>query len=266
MAISNVAKIRLIPLIIGQEGLTNNRISEDLVNFFNDFGFRDDVYNGVLPKLGESTLNTSKKQYVNDRILKTEEKNIKDILIKIISESNDSETCLNVINEILATDHYQIKKKEEGYEFIGIAIEDPAKIDAQFRDIQNRILDLLENAEATIWIAMAWFTNQAIRDKLLEKRQQGIRIELVIFKDGVNHVHGVDLSSFNVLESKGTRGGIMHDKFCIIDTHIVISGSYNWSSNAEYRNDETIVVTEDFATAKMFAKEFRRLKPLAHEH
>lgn len=228
MAISNVAKIKLVPLIVGQDGITRSRTGRDLVNFFNDFGFRDDIYNGALPKLPGSTLNTSKSQYTKDRILKIiDEIIIKDILIRIIEESNDRKKCINAINQILVPDNCQIREKEEHFEFIGITVEDQAKIEAQFRDIQNRILDLLDKAEATIWVAMAWFTNNIIRDKLLEKKQQGVRIELVIFEDGVNHVHGVDLSPFDVLEERGTRGGIMHDKFCIIDTHIVISGSYN---------------------------------------
>ena len=63
-------------------------------------------------------------------------------------------------------------------------------------------------------------------------------------------------------EIRGTNGGIMHNKFCIIDTHVVITGSYNWSNNAEFKNDENIEISNDFNLAKTYSKEFRRLKPI----
>ena len=109
---------------------------------------------------------------------------------------------------------------------------------------------------------MAWFTNERIKDALEAKLKEGLRIEIVIYKDGVNALHGVDLSSFDHVEIRGTRGGIMHNKFCVIDNQQVITGSYNWSTNAEVRNDENVLITQDNAMSTKFSVEFRRLKPL----
>ncbi len=44
---------------------------------------------------------------------------------------------------------------------------------------------------------------------------------------------------------RDTHSGLMHNKFVIIDRKIVITGSYNWSNNATFRNDENIVVLDD---------------------
>ena len=51
----------------------------------------------------------------------------------------------------------------------------------------------------------------------------------------------------------------MHDKFCVIDNQKVITGSYNWSDNAENRNDENAAVMHDDARASDYSVEFRRL-------
>ena len=51
----------------------------------------------------------------------------------------------------------------------------------------------------------------------------------------------------------------MHDKFCVIDNQLVITGSYNWSDNAEFKNDENITIEKDPNQASSFSEEFRRL-------
>lgn len=51
----------------------------------------------------------------------------------------------------------------------------------------------------------------------------------------------------------------MHDKFCVIDNQRVITGSYNWSDNAEYKNDENISIQNDPDSATRYSLEFRRL-------
>ena len=129
-----------------------------------------------------------------------------------------------------------------------------------FLHIQDLILAELDKAQVSISLAMAWFTNQVLADKLKEKQEQGIKIDIIIYDDGVNKKNGVNLDGLEVLKVRGQRGGIMHNKFCVIDNQVVLQGSYNWSSNAEYKNDETIQVSEDPKLATKFSVEFRNLK------
>lgn len=62
------------------------------------------------------------------------------------------------------------------------------------------------------------------------------------------------------MKIRSQRGGIMHDKFCIIDNQVVITGSYNWSDNAEFRNEENIAVLENAKLATEYSVKFRELK------
>jgi phosphatidylserine/phosphatidylglycerophosphate/cardiolipin synthase-like enzyme len=52
---------------------------------------------------------------------------------------------------------------------------------------------------------------------------------------------------------------LMHHKFMVIDGYIVVTGSYNWSSAAEDRNDENIVVILDRDVVQRFVQEFERV-------
>lgn len=83
---------------------------------------------------------------------------------------------------------------------------------------------------------------------------------LVIYKDGVNHSKGVDLSQLTHKEYRGERGGIMHEKFCVIDNVITISGSYNWTLNAENKNDEDASFRfEDHKFASKYTRRFNEM-------
>jgi len=106
---------------------------------------------------------------------------------------------------------------------------------------------------------MGWFTNETLRNKLLEKQAQGVDVKVALYDDGINKKHGVDLSGLPHVKVKGERGGIMHHKFCVIDNQVVITGSYNWSNNAEFRNTENITVERDPGQATKYSVEFRNL-------
>lgn len=51
----------------------------------------------------------------------------------------------------------------------------------------------------------------------------------------------------------------MHDKFCVIDLHTVVHGTFNWKKAANY-NKETISIDRNRTTAESFADEFMKLK------
>ena len=52
----------------------------------------------------------------------------------------------------------------------------------------------------------------------------------------------------------------MHNKYCVIDDKIVITGSFNWSFQAANYNFENIVVIESPEIAEKFKKQFFNIK------
>lgn len=138
-----------------------------------------------------------------------------------------------------------------------------------FENIRETYLDLLQEANTSIRVAMAWFTDKEIFDLLCEKVKNGVNVEIVISDDEINFAKGID---FKILIHKGgsikkvcsdDEYSLMHNKFCIIDNVLVISGSYNWSYQAQ-RNFENIVVyrSKPDVTNKFLA-EFNKLRALS---
>jgi len=57
---------------------------------------------------------------------------------------------------------------------------------------------------------------------------------------------------------QATRNDFMHNKVMIIDDKVVITGSYNFSENAE-ANDENLLIFESAALAGAYDKYFNAL-------
>ena len=61
------------------------------------------------------------------------------------------------------------------------------------------------------------------------------------------------------------NAGQMHHKVFIVDEKIVVLGSYNFSQNAEVRNDENLIIVYNPIIAEQFMMEFERVQKLARD-
>jgi len=137
---------------------------------------------------------------------------------------------------------------------------------AYFDDIQLQILHELRKATTSIHIAVAWFTDPEIFSQLCQQAGSGIRVELIVINDSINRKSGIeyellrDLGGvFMMVGDKKKSSAIMHNKFCVIDSATVITGSYNWSRQAQ-QNSENITVISDYPElARQFIQEFESI-------
>lgn len=105
----------------------------------------------------------------------------------------------------------------------------------------------LSKATKTIVAAIAWFNDRDIYTLLLEKAQNGVIVEILISDSKESN-----LENFSKLADLGgvvymlpPTNKLMHHKYCIIDGHTLITGSYNWTWAARNSNLENIVIIEN---------------------
>ena len=143
--------------------------------------------------------------------------------------------------------------------------------EALFEDIAERIRLELEQAEHSIYIAVAWFTNRKLFNTLIDKAQKGVTVQLMLSNDHINQQSYVDYSQLDIGHSAAYLIGdgkqdLMHNKFCVIDNDTVINGSYNWSYKAE-KNHENILITKgDSVLAEQFIKQFKKIRNSYFDH
>ena len=130
--------------------------------------------------------------------------------------------------------------------------------------IQNVIQKELFNAKSSIKIVVAWFTNDLLFQPLVLKQKAGVNVEIILNKDEINCSEDNSID-FNELVNAGgivrwnESKQLMHDKFCIIDGRIVISGSYNWTNKAEYNEENVSVFKDESDTIAFFEKKYTDL-------
>ena len=131
---------------------------------------------------------------------------------------------------------------------------------AYFDNIRDHIQVRLAAAEQRIDLAVAWFTDRILFEMVCQKAKKGLKVRLLLFDDDINKYLPInDLEKFGGQVFRISEK-LMHNKFCVIDRAVVISGSYNWTNKAHNENYENIAVTTgDTFFAEQFIQEFNRI-------
>lgn len=138
-------------------------------------------------------------------------------------------------------------------------------MDCYFQDIEHNIINRIQNSKARILICVAWFTNETIGAEIIKKKN--IDVEIVVDDNNINrnceNLKKLKAENFEVsyIKDLNKHYYLMHNKFCVIDNILVITGSYNWTKNAN-TNDENISVISDKSFAAYYSQEFRRIKDI----
>lgn len=132
-------------------------------------------------------------------------------------------------------------------------------------DVRAIILEHLDTATKKVCVAVAWFTETSLFNKLLELQNRGVTVEVIITNHEFNKLN-YDLIEQNggFFAEIGNDDQLMHMKFCIIDYDTTISGSANWSKRAfTVNNEEVTIVSGNQQRTNDFLEEFERLKELS---
>ena len=137
--------------------------------------------------------------------------------------------------------------------------------EAIFENIAERIITEIQEANNSIYIAVAWFTNKTIFEQLVHKAKNGCQIQIIISNDLINENSSIDFNKLEKHNGKVYKIGngdteLMHNKFCIIDFNTVITGSYNWSYKAENNFENIVINSNDTSLAEQFVTEFNQIK------
>lgn len=134
-----------------------------------------------------------------------------------------------------------------------------------FERIAERIHNELNQANHSIYVAVAWFTRHDLFDVLMAKANQGVKVQLLVSYDDININSGIDYGSLNTGTSAMHFAGdgkkdLMHNKFCVIDENVIINGSYNWDYKAEKNHENITIISGDTRLAMHFIEQFRRIR------
>jgi phosphatidylserine/phosphatidylglycerophosphate/cardiolipin synthase-like enzyme len=126
--------------------------------------------------------------------------------------------------------------------------------------IEQEILTSISGAVATIELAAYAFTNENIGAALIDAIKRGVKVSLVMDR---SETKGPQASLHDELEKAGSSirlisppGGIMHDKFIIVDGKNVEWGSYTYTGRAEDANFENATFLSNDSLAQKYHSDF----------
>lgn len=142
--------------------------------------------------------------------------------------------------------------------------EDQTRVELYFSPQGNteaQINRALTSANANIDIGLNLITRRTISNTMRSRFNEGVKVRGVI---GVISGTGSEweyLSSWaDVHHFSQAAFGLLHHKYAIVDNNTskakVITGSHNWSANANFRNDENTIIIHNPRVANEYIQEF----------
>jgi phosphatidylserine/phosphatidylglycerophosphate/cardiolipin synthase-like enzyme len=144
--------------------------------------------------------------------------------------------------------------------------EDNTKVELYFSPQANteaQINRTLTSAQTSIDLALNLITRRSISNTMLARFNQGVKVRGAIGEVGGQGSDFEYLSGWaDVHHFQTGQFGLLHHKYAIIDGEVttdnskVITGSHNWSANANFSNDENTLVIHNPRVANEFFQEF----------
>ncbi len=128
--------------------------------------------------------------------------------------------------------------------------------------VAAHVVELLSNAQHSIFFLAYSFTSDAIAAAMLERAEAGVTVagvfeETQVASNAGDEYERLRQAGLDVRLDGNPRN--MHHKVIIIDEQSVITGSYNFSQSAERNNDENLLVIHNPLIASQFLGEFQRV-------
>lgn len=137
--------------------------------------------------------------------------------------------------------------------------EDPA--------LENAIIPLVKSAAKSIRFLAFSFTDYPLADAMSERAKAGVDVAGV-FETVGSETEAAELRTLMCRKVPVKQDGnpaFLHHKVIVVDERIVITGSLNFSTNAEESNDENVIIIDNADIARLYMQEFERVWSLAKD-
>ena len=137
--------------------------------------------------------------------------------------------------------------------------EDPA--------LENAIVPIVKSATKSIRFLAFSFTDYPLADTMSQRFKAGVDVAGVFEKVG-SETDAAELRTLmcrSVPVKQDGNSGFLHHKVIVVDEQIVITGSLNFSTNAEESNDENVIIIDNAEIARLYLQEFERVWNLAND-
>jgi phospholipase D len=120
------------------------------------------------------------------------------------------------------------------------------------------IVGILDHAQSEIRLQAYGFSSSPILSALVSAKRRGVDAVVILDKSDDRASPGRSGNGAEFVAHAGIpvfidyRPAIAHNKVIVVDRHIVVTGSYNFTAAAEHRNSENVTVVDSPEVASQF--------------
>jgi phosphatidylserine/phosphatidylglycerophosphate/cardiolipin synthase-like enzyme len=132
-------------------------------------------------------------------------------------------------------------------------------------DVMTRIIPVVRGAQSSIRYLAFSFTDFPLAEAMIDRAGSGVDVAGVFEKVG-SQTESSELRTFLCAGIPVRQDGnprFLHHKLIILDNRYVITGSFNFSSNATENNDENVIIIDSPEIASLYMQEFDRVWSIA---
>ena len=132
-------------------------------------------------------------------------------------------------------------------------------------DVMNRIIPVVSGAQSSIRFLAFSFTDYPLAQAMIDRAGRGVDVAGVYEKVG-SETESSELRTFFCAKVPVRQDGnprFLHDKLIVVDNRYVITGSFNFSTNATESNDENVIIIDNPDMANLYMQEFGRIWNIA---
>jgi phosphatidylserine/phosphatidylglycerophosphate/cardiolipin synthase-like enzyme len=133
--------------------------------------------------------------------------------------------------------------------------------------IEQAIIPVINSATKSIRFLAFSFTDFPMADAMMKRAKNGVNVAGVFEKVG-SDTDAAELKTLhcaNIPVRRDGNSGFMHNKIVVVDERFVVTGSLNFSTNAEESNDENVIIIDNPEIAKLYMQDFDRVWALASD-
>lgn len=131
-----------------------------------------------------------------------------------------------------------------------------------FSNIRNEVIQSIRMAKHSIWISIAWFTDESLYQELRNQQTNGVHVRILISDEDSNKymIPKLKKQFETIIVDRWGHNGYnrLHSKYCIIDYSIVLHGSFNWTPTAN-QNEEHLTISVDRQFAEQYTENFKEI-------
>lgn len=116
----------------------------------------------------------------------------------------------------------------------------------------ERVVEEISKAQHTIEMQAYSFTSQPITDALIAAHHRGVTVTVVLDKSDIkDKSEAGEIAADRIPTYIDSKHSIAHNKIILIDGQTIITGSFNFTNQAEHSNAENLIVLH--GRPKLFA-------------